>query len=740
MSINNRKLIYNLIQVYIMSLAFISVIIDFNRLTCGKTVYILSMLIMVALLFVIKKINKKYVSVIFMVFIFIMYVILKNMKFSIHNFSSGLSSYFDGGKISDSIHVNQYFTLYGIIISIIITLIFWTVRRFELFKDLIVFTLLVFCIIITILGNNVSNLAATLLSLLTLLSIARLINKIFNKRMYSNEIVESLMPLILIISMTALFLPHKNEPIDWSKIKTFFVKIAEKGSDLFNDFGFYFGGEDKGETVVFSDEKNELGGDLNQSDQLFFSLNGTAPEGSAYVVVKTNNIYTGNSWESDETVLQYSSEEYLLDYYETIEAFKRGGYETDFSDFAKEKYFTFVIANIRTDVVFNFTRILKIESVSREFDSSKTNMTFNSSIGKNDSYKIGYLDINYGNPDLVDFINQLDGYSYNERNGELYKLLNERSNYIYSNYLNVPENMPERVYKLAEEITKDCTTNYEKAKAIEEYLHKYKYTKTPLPIETEDFVDGFLFETKEGYCTYYASAMAILSRCVGIPSRYVEGYLCKFEETNENGYSVKGTDGHAWAEVYIEGFGWVPFEATSGYSDSRYTPWKKKSENFVVPESNYQPEPKTQTKEENTITDKSKVNYKEIIYYCIIICLTSFLMLFVIMKISKINKARRFNKGNNEIKAQFLLKDIISYYNYMGKKYEETMTPLEYKELIKGAFDCQAEVDEFINLYTRGRYSANGFQIEDIERLITLNKIIYEAFKKNSKWYVKLFV
>lgn len=88
-----------------------------------------------------------------------------------------------------------------------------------------------------------------------------------------------------------------------------------------------------------------------------------------------------------------------------------------------------------------------------------------------------------------------------------------------------------------------------KAKAIEKYLREnYKYTLTPSEVpEGAEFVDYFLFEVKEGYCTYFATAMSVLLRASDIPCRYVEGFLAKHE--NSFIRNVRGTDAHAWVEV-----------------------------------------------------------------------------------------------------------------------------------------------------------------------------------------------
>ena len=133
---------------------------------------------------------------------------------------------------------------------------------------------------------------------------------------------------------------------------------------------------------------------------------------------------------------------------------------------------------------------------------------------------------------------------------------------IQQQYLQLPQSLPDRVRQIAQEITDRETTPYQKATAISDWLSKNCiYTLTPsVPPQDRDFVDWFL-ETKEGYCTYYVSAMTVLARCVGIPARYVTGFGLK-EDTGlqEDWYYISNATGHAWSEIYLYGIGWVPLD------------------------------------------------------------------------------------------------------------------------------------------------------------------------------------
>ncbi|WP_442603651.1 DUF4129 domain-containing transglutaminase family protein [Paenibacillus sp. KN14-4R] len=159
----------------------------------------------------------------------------------------------------------------------------------------------------------------------------------------------------------------------------------------------------------------------------------------------------------------------------------------------------------------------------------------------------------------------------------------------WNTYLSLPKELPDRVKKLAESLANQASNPYDKVKNIERYLaEKYKYTSTPdmKKGKSDDFVDQFLFETQEGYCDYFSTAMVVMARSIGMPARWVKGFTSGVSErsdlqesirsrsamqspTDPNGeetYVIRNADAHSWAEVYFPGWGWIPFEATAGFT------------------------------------------------------------------------------------------------------------------------------------------------------------------------------
>jgi hypothetical protein len=143
---------------------------------------------------------------------------------------------------------------------------------------------------------------------------------------------------------------------------------------------------------------------------------------------------------------------------------------------------------------------------------------------------------------------------------------------IQQKYLQLPESLPQDVNNQALEITSGIDSPYLKAVAIETWLSENCiYTLEPGdPPKDRDFVSYFL-ETREGYCVYFSTAMAVLARANGLPARYVTG-LALHRSPNERDSShfvATNASAHAWCEIYFKGIGWVRFDP-SGRSAQQY--------------------------------------------------------------------------------------------------------------------------------------------------------------------------
>lgn len=143
-------------------------------------------------------------------------------------------------------------------------------------------------------------------------------------------------------------------------------------------------------------------------------------------------------------------------------------------------------------------------------------------------------------------------------------------------FLQLPATLPDRVRRLAEQLTANMPTPYAKAEAIERHLREhylYSLEGTRAAGANEDFVDRFLFEQKTGYCDHFSTAMVVLLRSAGVPARWVKGFapgetVSRTTSEGDERYVVQVHQKHAhsWVEAYVPSVGWVPFEPTPGFA------------------------------------------------------------------------------------------------------------------------------------------------------------------------------
>lgn len=138
-------------------------------------------------------------------------------------------------------------------------------------------------------------------------------------------------------------------------------------------------------------------------------------------------------------------------------------------------------------------------------------------------------------------------------------------------YLHVPGSATERTLALADQIVADANalTPYDKARAVEKWLRQnITYNEAiPTPPVGQDSVDWMLFDLRQGYCNYYASAMVVMLRHLGVPARMVAGFAQGQWDTEQQAFVVRERDAHTWVEAYFPGYGWVEFEPTSAQAE-----------------------------------------------------------------------------------------------------------------------------------------------------------------------------
>lgn len=385
-----------------------------------------------------------------------------------------------------------------------------------------------------------------------------------------------LFPVFLISVLLLLCFPVKNTPIQWNGIKNLAGAVQEKWYSLIVAADYMLSGKNSSYGLAFTGYQpdSELGGTILSSERAQISVEGLQTKSPLYLAGSIKNIYTGQGWKAEEGEKPYEEEEFLIQCREWDAALER----CVFTEEEKRELVRFTSCSInyegvKTESLFLplLTKSLVLPEKAELAKKREASPSLSKAKGVGFSYHINFLEVNYLDERIARLFRQ-QAWGSAPQNDTFWK---ERRDYIYEQYTKLPECLPQRVYDLAAEITKGAQNDYDRLKAIEAYLRGLTYTTAPeVCPEERDFTDYFLFDSGAGYCTYFATAMAVLGRCEGIPTRYAEGFLTK--DTCRPGlqkHELSSKSAHAWAEAYLDGIGWVPFEATPGYREAVDQVW-----------------------------------------------------------------------------------------------------------------------------------------------------------------------
>lgn len=313
--------------------------------------------------------------------------------------------------------------------------------------------------------------------------------------------------------------------------------------------------------------------------------------------------------------------------------------------------------------------------------------------------------------------------------------LEYKSKEIYSNYTKLPYDLPDRVIALAYEITDGHVTTYDKCVAVEQYLrdnHTYTYSPGEVPLD-RDLVDYFLFDKREGYCSYYATSMVTLLRLLGIPARYVEGYVLPSEQAFEEEYTVTNRNAHAWVEVYFEGFGWMVFEPTTAYAgalnyksafsalDYQDNPsYKEMMERYKS--SNFSSNTYTPSNPLDPIETKPQQDTLKTLII-ILASVVGFIILLFIIDIAIIPVMLiRFKIINKEKAALYRYYQMIRWLSIKGYIIDTGTTAREFADYVDKLFILTQSFREVTEVFSKIRYGHQSITDEEYEIVVTVYK------------------
>lgn len=343
--------------------------------------------------------------------------------------------------------------------------------------------------------------------------------------------------IVLAIALViSLILPKNFAPVPWISaqnwVRITFPFLDElrgvEDPDVRGDggvFGFHFSSPQG---------SRRLGGPLWQDELVLIEVR---DRGGFYLRGTVYDTYTGSAW------LNTRDSETMEDFTIPPEALLEHLIETSFR--VKHR-------RISTNTVFHMLYPLEFSGLPWEVHIDyNTNITLPRSLSRHQEYRV-------------------KGFVIHPRTDILALEVDGKEPLVDDIYLQLPADLPSRIVELALEITEGQDGYYRKIRALERYLRtNYTYnTSIPRLPSNVDFVETFLFELGEGYCTSFASALTVMARAVGVPSRYVVGFAVPRRPAETGIYEVTGFNAHSWVESYIPGVGWLAFEPTPGFTTS----------------------------------------------------------------------------------------------------------------------------------------------------------------------------
>lgn len=279
----------------------------------------------------------------------------------------------------------------------------------------------------------------------------------------------------------------------------------------------------------------------------------------------------------------------------------------------------------------------------------------------------------------------------------------------------------------------------EKAEDVTNFIRKVLWERcefedkaVKLP-EGKDFVDYFLFEKNVGDSTAFASAAVLMYRELGIPARYVEGYVAPvniFTESTGAYYAVLQDDNaHAWAEIYIPFTGWQPVEVTPGF-DGIVSVTEMDDNEDKKEENGKEEEKEDQDDEENELTLYTKTMIASL--SIIVICLFVLLRYFILYGY---RHALWIKKDDLRIKRIFM-----SFYEMLifdGFDKEIDTTGEDFKAELITDYDCilKDQADAFMDIVLRTHYGAGDPPEKGAEyTLMIYRKLSRSVYKKLGAW------
>ena len=554
-----------------------------------------------------------------------------------------------------------------------------------------------------------------------------------------------IMPFLILYIILLYLMPAPETPYSWQWMKELYINTEEKMT-MYVENIMNWRKEDLDTAITGFSEEAGLFSEIKSEKKPLMNIKFRNNHNmSLYLTGKVYDSFDGRVWEN---LNQSTDFEKSFDTAETIYALER------YTENSRGNYYK----NIPVEVEYQFFHTNYLLAPSKtwqitgkektvQYHQEGTDYVFYSKAGYGTEYSLQYCQLNMDREIISDFLQcdlsddeevwEKTSAEYSGEKSTLDELYAYKEN-VHTLYMKNIEISP-KVKEWLSEVTADAKTDVEKLYCIEDALSSMEYNTNPgkLPETVTDaagFLDYFLLEKKEGYCSYFATAFVLLAQAEGLPARYVQGFCIPIE--NEKETIVYSETAHAWPEVYIDSKGWIPFEPTPGYRAYRYTSWKADTdkkvitsdvEEYVVQEDMPSEEEIGDVSEEELIENQEEQNrWLSYIWKIFLLIIITGIFIFAA---DRINEKRREKRRNVNEKYRIALLQNLQIIAMLGYEKDETETYHELAERIRSVDEYEIPV-EFIETYESALYGTKEISEQDLKACLEQHEKLIEKLKQ----------
>lgn len=536
-------------------------------------------------------------------------------------------------------------------------------------------------------------------------------------------------PFLIALLLVAILVRTPDKPYDWKFVKDFANASRIRLELIYQTLAPDKGWDSSKAAIGFSD-RGEIKGHISSTAYEVLRMTSDCQDSARiYFGGKTFDTFDGRKWsKEDESETDYST----FDTLETVSAVRKMAPESP-SDYLRKVKTNVSYVGVKTTCAFTPLKTLTVVSdgVNR---MTGGDIAFSTRRKNGDGYTIQYYKVNRDHPDFQKMLREecvLDENTWRTTLTEAgwsdllqysYEKLiayREEIRKVYGQ----PVELSPRMRVFMDELLDGAKTDMDKLERIEKLLCGYKYSNEPGDIpdtvtSPAEYLDYFVLDQKEGFCSHYATAFVLLARAEGIPARYVQGYSVCSDKTR---IDVTSDKAHAWPEAYIEGYGWLGFEPTPGYKKT--SGWKVLEQDGQGNDNAYTDYHEQYGKADDVVENeidqeeaaqKRPVNWERFLVpvgFCV-------LFLFFFWMIDHARKKSQYKKMSNRDKMVTLCRKNMKMFQRMGYKRAAGETLSEYRSRIRE--NVPDELLSFIDYYEKVSYTDKEIcdsELENMERI-----------------------